>query len=160
VDGAAAGVLASPDGAAGVFAASPTSADANGTFESEANGRLRRGPSATILSAFLYNCTSRENPYRCSKYQWRMTERPRTYTGRMIGIVAPATALGGKIHRVDPDFGSTLTASKRDSQSNCWVNWKIMGEPCKFQVLGAARATGVGHRPRRPSAGAVTSPGP
>jgi hypothetical protein len=27
-----------------------------------------------------------------------------------------------KIHRVDPDFGSTLTVSSRDSQSNCWVN--------------------------------------
>ena len=40
----------------------------------------------------------------------------------------------GKIHRVDPDFGSTLTVSNRDSQSNCWVNWKIMGQPCEFQV--------------------------
>ena len=40
----------------------------------------------------------------------------------------------GKIHRVDPDFASTLTASNRDSQSNCWVNWKIMGQPCEFQV--------------------------
>ena len=28
----------------------------------------------------------------------------------------------GKIHRVEPDFGSTFTASNRDSQSNCWVN--------------------------------------
>jgi hypothetical protein len=41
----------------------------------------------------------------------------------------------GKIHRVDPDFGSTLPASNRVSQSNCWVNWKIMGQPCEFQVL-------------------------
>jgi hypothetical protein len=40
----------------------------------------------------------------------------------------------GKIHRVDPDFGSTLTASSRDYQSNYWVNWKIMGQPCEFQV--------------------------
>jgi hypothetical protein len=40
----------------------------------------------------------------------------------------------GKIHRVDPHFGSTLTASSMDSQSNCWVNWKIMGQPCEFQV--------------------------
>jgi hypothetical protein len=39
-----------------------------------------------------------------------------------------------KIHRVDPEFGSTLTASNRDSQSNCWVNLKIMGQPCEFQV--------------------------
>jgi hypothetical protein len=42
----------------------------------------------------------------------------------------------GKIHRVDPDFGSTLTGSNRDSQSNRWVNWKIMGQPCEFQVRG------------------------
>jgi hypothetical protein len=25
-----------------------------------------------------------------------------------------------------------------DSQSNCWVDWKIMGQPCEFQV-GADR---------------------
>jgi hypothetical protein len=43
----------------------------------------------------------------------------------------------GNIHRVDPDFGSTFTASNRDSQSNCWVNWKIMGLACEFQVLAA-----------------------
>ena len=42
----------------------------------------------------------------------------------------------GKIHRVDPDFGSTLTVSKRDSQSKYWVSWKIMGQPCEFQVRG------------------------
>jgi hypothetical protein len=40
----------------------------------------------------------------------------------------------GKIHRVDPDFGSTLTVCNRDSQSKCWVNWKILGQPCGFQV--------------------------
>jgi hypothetical protein len=49
----------------------------------------------------------------------------------------------GKIHRVDPDLGSTLTVSNRDSQcmtqSNCWVqNWKIMGQPCEFQALAPA----------------------
>jgi hypothetical protein len=48
-----------------------------------------------------------------------------------------STSPKGKIHRVDPDFGSTLTVSNRDSQSNCWVNWKIMGQPCEFQVLAA-----------------------
>jgi hypothetical protein len=42
----------------------------------------------------------------------------------------------GKIHRVDPDFGPTLTVCNRDSQSNCWVNWKIMSHPCELQVLG------------------------
>ena len=34
----------------------------------------------------------------------------------------------------DPDFGSSLTVSSRDSQSNCWVNWKILGQPCEIQV--------------------------
>jgi hypothetical protein len=46
----------------------------------------------------------------------------------------------GKIHRVDPDFGSTLTVSNRDYQSNWWVNWKIMGQPCEFQVQAACLA--------------------
>jgi hypothetical protein len=40
----------------------------------------------------------------------------------------------GKIYRVDPDFGSTLTVSNKDSQSNFWVNRKIMGQPCEFQA--------------------------
>jgi hypothetical protein len=47
----------------------------------------------------------------------------------------------GKIYRVDPDFGSTLTVSNRDYQSNCWVKWKIMGQPCEFQVpVGGVRS--------------------
>jgi hypothetical protein len=52
---------------------------------------------------------------------------------------SPLLALQGKVHRVDPlvdpDFGSTLTVSNRDSHSNCWVNWKTMGQPCEFQVF-------------------------
>jgi hypothetical protein len=57
-----------------------------------------------------------------------------------VTLLEPRVAdLQGKIHRVDPDFGSTLTASNRDSQSNCWVNWKIMGQPCEFQVCGGIR---------------------
>ena len=43
-------------------------------------------------------------------------------------------AMEGKTHRVDPDFGSTLAVSDRDSQPDCWVNWKVMGQPCNFQV--------------------------
>jgi hypothetical protein len=56
----------------------------------------------------------------------------------------------GKIHRNDPDFGSTLTVSNRDSQSDCWVDWKIMGQPCEFQVetlCGLERSGGVFPRP-------------
>ena len=41
----------------------------------------------------------------------------------------------GNIQMVDPDVGSTLTVSSRDPQTNCWVNWKIMGQPYAFQVL-------------------------
>jgi hypothetical protein len=41
---------------------------------------------------------------------------------------------GPEIHRVDPDFGSTFTVSSREYQSKCWVNWKITGQPCDFQV--------------------------
>ena len=41
----------------------------------------------------------------------------------------------GKIHRVGPEFGPTLTASNRDYQSNCWADWKFMGQPCEFQVV-------------------------
>ena len=46
----------------------------------------------------------------------------------------------GNIRRVGPDFGSTLTVSSRGLQSNCWVNWKVMGQPCEFQVTAAAAA--------------------
>jgi hypothetical protein len=44
----------------------------------------------------------------------------------------------GRIHRVYPDFGSTLTVSDRDSQPNCWVSWKIMGQPCGSQAARPA----------------------
>ena len=38
---------------------------------------------------------------------------------------------------LDPDFGSTLTVSTRDSQSNCRLSWKITGQPCEFQAQAA-----------------------
>ena len=51
-----------------------------------------------------------------------------------------------EIHRVNPENGSTLTVSDRDSQSNCWVNLRILGRPCGFYLhgLGGARADGAG----------------
>jgi hypothetical protein len=58
-------------------------------------------------------------------------------------------AIEGEIHRVEPDFGSTLTVSSMDSQSNCWVNWEIVGQPCEFQVSDLAQ---LAHR--RQAAGA------
>jgi hypothetical protein len=39
-----------------------------------------------------------------------------------------------EIHRVDPEFGSTLRLLYRDSQSNCWVNLRILGQPCEFYL--------------------------
>ena len=48
-------------------------------------------------------------------------------TGLADLLVEPRLDAGGRIHRVDPDFGSALTVFNRDSQSNFWVNWKIMG---------------------------------
>ena len=54
----------------------------------------------------------------------------------------------GKIHRVDPDFGSTLTVFNRDSHSNCWVNLKIVGQPCEFQVPLEEKVLGRKAAPR------------
>jgi hypothetical protein len=48
----------------------------------------------------------------------------------------------GKIHRVDSDFGSTLTVSNTDSQSNCWVNWKLWVNPVDFR-FGRERSVGA-----------------
>ena len=45
----------------------------------------------------------------------------------------------GRTHRVGPDFGPALTISSRDSQSNRWVDWKITGQPCEFQVAVSER---------------------
>jgi hypothetical protein len=64
----------------------------------------------------------------------------------------------GKIHRVDPDFGPTLTASNRDKQSNCWVNLKILGQPCGFQVK--AREAGARGAPEEKAASKAASDEP
>jgi hypothetical protein len=49
----------------------------------------------------------------------------------------PTSARGSKpdIHRVDPEFGSTLMLLYRDFQSKCWVNLRILGQPCEFYLL-------------------------
>ena len=59
----------------------------------------------------------------------------------------------GEIHRVDPDFGSILTVSNRDSQSNSWVSWRILGQPPADGRLKARRrsARAGGRRRRRRS---------
>jgi hypothetical protein len=47
------------------------------------------------------------------------------------------TPLKPEIHRVDPEFGSTLGLLYRDFQSNCWVNLRILGQPCEFYLPAA-----------------------
>jgi hypothetical protein len=93
-------------------------------------------------------CFDRESPEAAVDGCPRMTAPP---SPSIVQAAAPPPASGalpeGKIHRVDPDFESTLTASNRYSQSNCWVNWKIMGQPCEFQVPGRRASS---PRPRTP----------
>jgi hypothetical protein len=74
------------------------------------------------------------------------------------GVDAPARP-EGKTHRADPDFGSTLTASNRDSQSNCWVIWKIIGQPCGFQVPAAKGRPPPPPPPPPPSVAGGPKPG-
>jgi hypothetical protein len=58
------------------------------------------------------------------------------HAARLSGAAAPRRRrrARGKIQRVDPDFGSTLAVSNRDSQSNCWANLRILGQPCESQA--------------------------
>ena len=68
----------------------------------------------------------------------RRAQAPIANWHREVAAEAAARAATpeGKIHRVDPDFESSFTVSNRDSQSNCWADWKTLGQPCKFQVPG------------------------
>ena len=46
-----------------------------------------------------------------------------------------------EIHRVDPDcIWVNPKGAYIDFQSNCWVNLRILGQPCGFYLLGDARA--------------------
>ena len=49
-----------------------------------------------------------------------------------------------EIHRVDPEFGSTLRLLYGDFQSNCWVNLRILGQPCEFYLPGSVDQPRVG----------------
>ena len=73
----------------------------------------------------------------------RRLDRGEVSGGMTAARAAKLEALGfvwvgskGKVHRVDPDFASTLTVSSRDSQSNCWVNWKLWVNPVNFRFKG------------------------
>ena len=39
---------------------------------------------------------------------------------------------------VAQNSGQLQASSTRDSQSNCWASFKILGQPCEFQVTAAA----------------------
>jgi hypothetical protein len=41
-----------------------------------------------------------------------------------------------EIHRIDPEFGSTLRRIQRDFQTNCWVNLRTLGQPSEFYLCG------------------------
>jgi hypothetical protein len=47
-----------------------------------------------------------------------------------------------EIHSVDPESGQ-LSGSYRDVQINCWVDLRILGQPCGFYLVGAA-TSGLG----------------
>ena len=71
-----------------------------------------------------------------SSLAWRSQSAQRDFTAAGPYLCIKTNSQKGRIHRVDPDFGSTLTVSNKDSQSNCWVSWNFMGQACEFQVRG------------------------
>jgi hypothetical protein len=146
-----------PVEAAGVRAAELSLPDCYTALAAAVSRCRAHGPRcAVVLARPAWN---RESPSRTKSE--RSLERPIAPSDWSPIIYGPCRPLAstarraprrpeGKIHRVDPDFGSTLTASNRDYQSNCWVNWKIMGQPCEFQVPGVQCADGsVGRVPGR-----------
>jgi hypothetical protein len=66
-----------------------------------------------------------------------------------------------KIHRVDPESGSTLRLSDREFQSDCRDNLRVLGQPCGFYLpCGGAQAMAMGCAARIFWRGAATtSPG-
>jgi hypothetical protein len=71
----------------------------------------------------------------------------------MVSYLLVNQVLEPEIHRVDPEFGSTITVSSRDSQSTCWVTWKLMGQPCEFYLQVLASKCLRDHWPRTVPAG-------
>ena len=58
--------------------------------------------------------------------------------GRMVQVSERAPcSISLKFYRVDPESGSTLRLLYRDFQSNCWVNLRILGQPCEFYLISA-----------------------
>ena len=68
------------------------------------------------------------------KRRARLEGQRERFAERLLEHLGLDHLVEGKINGVDPDFGSTLTVANRDSQSNSWVNWKIMSQPCEFQI--------------------------
>jgi hypothetical protein len=94
--------------------------------------------------------TSSEAATSCSCDAGYAALRPKARTGSMTQVspcdgratsahavsvtYLPVPHCKPEIHRVDPEFGSTLTVSNRDSQSNCWVNLRILVNPVNFTL--------------------------
>ena len=71
-------------------------------------------------------------------------------TGRATAELSSPADSQPEIHRVDPESGSTLRLTDRDFQSNCWVNLRILGQPCEFYLRAQVRLTsGIDRRVKR-----------
>jgi hypothetical protein len=66
-----------------------------------------------------------------------MMPSPASTASSTANATAP-THLRGTIHRVGQSVGGHLEASYRDSQSKCWANLRILGQPCEFLLCDAA----------------------
>jgi hypothetical protein len=115
----------------------------------KASGRPKR---CTLAHAFRWkhSCERLKLAQLLGQLGVFLTLRPSA--GFALAIPAPPEPTGrpegkGKIHRVDPDFGSTLTVSNRDPHSNCWVSWKTMAQPCGFQPHPKIQRAGDPHEP-------------
>jgi hypothetical protein len=76
--------------------------------------------------------TPRESPWATAEVAPRTLEEQAAFFFENGFVVVEDVLQVKLIHRFGPYFGSTLTISDRDSQSHCWVNLKIMGQPCEF----------------------------
>jgi hypothetical protein len=122
----------------------PTATGSSTTSTPTGTGSSLQGSAALSLCTNAQPLHTRiANIFGTSLCEATMRPNPRS---SMLALSRVGPHLEGKIHRVGPDFGSTLTAPNRDSQSNRWANWKIMGQPCEFQVWGRGEGGGR-HRP-------------
>ena len=83
---------------------------------------VEAGATANALRHVVSPCRpGRPHEHRAPRPARARRERSPRVPGEVPGrkVLTCARRPQGKIHRVDPDFGSTLTVSNRDFQSNC-----------------------------------------